>query len=69
MAQTAEKVESLVESDGRMADVLRTVLERAEDGAVSFADVQDEVDSGQWGRVIERGLLVEDGDEYVVRER
>jgi uncharacterized membrane protein (DUF106 family) len=68
MAQTAEKVESLVESDGRMADVLRTVLERAEDGAVSFADVQDEVDSGQWGRVIERGLLVEDGDEYVVRD-
>jgi len=68
MAQTAEKVEALVQSDGRMEDVLRTVLERAEDGAVSFADVKDEVDSGQWGRVIEKGLLVEDGDEYVVRD-
>jgi uncharacterized membrane protein (DUF106 family) len=68
MAQTAEKVEALVQSDGRMEDVLRTVLERAEDGAVSFADVKDEVDSGQWGRVIEKGLLVEDGSEYVVRD-
>ncbi|MFC7227573.1 DUF106 domain-containing protein [Salinirubellus salinus] len=68
MAQTAEKVESLVGSDGRMEEVLRHVLDRAEDGAVSFADVSDEVDSGEWGRVIERGLLVEDGDEYVVRD-
>jgi uncharacterized membrane protein (DUF106 family) len=68
MAQTAEKVESLVDSDERMADVLRTVLERAEGGAVSYADVEDEVDSGQWGRVIERGLLVEDGKEYVIRD-
>jgi uncharacterized membrane protein (DUF106 family) len=68
MAQTAEKVQSLVDSDSRMEGALRTVLERAEDGAVSYADVKDEVDSGQWGRVIERGILVENGDEYIVRD-
>jgi uncharacterized membrane protein (DUF106 family) len=68
MVQTTEKVESLVESDSRMADVLELVLERAENGAVTYGDVRDDVDSGQWGRIIERGLLVESGDEYIVRD-
>jgi uncharacterized membrane protein (DUF106 family) len=68
MVQTTEKVESLVESDSRMADVLKLVLERAENGAVTYGDVREDVDSGQWGRIIERGLLVESGDEYILRD-
>ena len=68
MARTAQKVRALLDADAGMKAVLRTVLDRAEDGAVSYDDVRDDIDSGEWGRVIERGLLVEDGDEYVVRD-
>jgi uncharacterized membrane protein (DUF106 family) len=68
MARTAQKVAELVDEDGRMEDVLALVVERAEDGAVSYGDVKGDVDSGRWGRLIERGLLVEDGDEYVIRD-
>jgi uncharacterized membrane protein (DUF106 family) len=68
MSRTAQKVRALLDADAGMKAVLRTVLDRAEDGAVSYDDVRDDIDSGEWGRVIERGLLVEDGDEYVVRD-
>jgi uncharacterized membrane protein (DUF106 family) len=68
MARTAQKVGELVGDDERMADVIELVLDRAEDGAVSYADVEGDVDSGRWGRLIERGLLVENGEEYVLRD-
>lgn len=68
MVRTAQKVRALLDADGGMKAVLQTVLDRAEDGAVCYDDVRDDIDSGEWGRVIERGLLVEDGDEYVVRD-
>jgi uncharacterized membrane protein (DUF106 family) len=68
MAGTVDRICDLVDDDEQMAGVVQLVLDRAEDGAVSYADVRDDVDSGRWGRLIERGVLVESGDEYVVRD-
>jgi len=68
MARTAEKVESLAREDGELLDALDVVLDVAEsDGTVAWADVSDEMTSGQWGRLIETGLLVDaDGDGFAV---
>jgi len=57
-----------VDDDDQMAGVVQLVLDSAEDGAISYGDVRDDVDSGRWGRLIDRGILVENGDEYVVRD-
>jgi uncharacterized membrane protein (DUF106 family) len=64
MAGTAETVRSLVREDPEMEDAIVTVLARAadNDGQVEWADVNDDLTSGQWGRLIEKGLLV-DGEE------
>ncbi len=42
-----------------MEDILKTIKAAADenDGVVSWDDVDDEVTSGQWGRVIEEGIL------------
>ncbi|SDF08343.1 DUF106 domain-containing protein [Halorientalis regularis] len=68
MPRTAEKVESLAREDGELLDALEAVLDVAEDdGAVEWSDVSDEMTSGQWGRLIEKGLLVDaDGSGFVV---
>ena len=68
MAGTAQRVQDLVDDDEQMAGVVQLVLDRAEDGAVTYGDVRDDVDSGRWGRLIDRGILIETGDEYVVRD-
>jgi uncharacterized membrane protein (DUF106 family) len=68
MAGTADRVQSLVDDDEQMAGVVQLVLDSAEDGAVTYEDVRDEVDSGRWGRLIDRGILVEAGEEYVLRD-
>ena len=57
-----------MDDDDQMAGVVQLVLDRAEDGAVTYGDVRDDVDSGRWGRLIERGILVENGEEYIVRD-
>ena len=57
-----------MDDDDQMAGVVQLVLDRAEDGAVTYGDVRDDVDSGRWGRLIDRGILVENGEEYVVRD-
>jgi uncharacterized membrane protein (DUF106 family) len=63
MARTAKKVESLIAEDAAMADALSAVYEHTDEGAheVQWADVSDDITSGQWGRMIEKGVLV-DGD-------
>ncbi|MFB6083535.1 MAG: DUF106 domain-containing protein [Halorientalis sp.] len=68
MPRTAEKVESLAREDGELLDALEVVLDAAEDeGAVEWSDVSDEMTSGQWGRLIEKGLLVDaDGTGFVL---
>lgn len=59
MVRTAEKVESLVEEDESFADAL-AAIKRAADrngGKVEWSDVESDVTSGQWGRLIEKGVL------------
>ncbi|AEH35568.1 DUF106 domain-containing protein [Halopiger xanaduensis] len=64
MTRTAEKINDLVREDASMEDALEAIRERADEngGEVHWADVSDELTSGQWGRLIEKGVLV-DGDE------
>ncbi|QGA82051.1 DUF106 domain-containing protein [Halomicrobium sp. LC1Hm] len=70
MARTAQKVESLASEGEDMTDALATVLAVAEEqGTVSWADVSDDLTSGQWGRLIEKGLLVDaDGAGFVLSD-
>ncbi len=67
MPRTAEKVSELAEEGEHMTDALAAVLETAEEqGAVTWADVSDDITSGEWGRLIEKGLLVDAGGEGFV---
>ena len=67
MARTASKVQDLVSEDAEMESALEYILERADEGTVSWGDVSDELTSGQWGRLIETGVLVDsDGEGFDV---
>jgi uncharacterized membrane protein (DUF106 family) len=69
MARTAQRVESLIEEDPDMRDALRTVLDRADGGRVTWDEVSDSLTSGQWGRLIERGVLEKtDGEGCIVND-
>jgi len=59
MVRTEKRVRELVSEDSEMRDVLETVLDRADDGEVGWTDVKGEIESGQWGRLIEKEVLVE----------
>ena len=61
MARIEEKVRDLVAEDAGMESVIETVLDRADDGEVKWVDVREDLSSGQWGRLIETGVLI-DGD-------
>ncbi|MFC7154161.1 DUF106 domain-containing protein [Halomarina halobia] len=70
MARVATKVEDLVREDPAMDEALRVVLDRAEGGTVEWADVNDELTSGQWGRLIEKGVLKSaSGDGFAIQDR
>ena len=70
MARAAATVSSLVEGEPELADAISTLLERTEGGeTVEWGDVNDELSSGQWGRLIERGILVDDGDGFELADR
>ncbi|THE64496.1 DUF106 domain-containing protein [Salinadaptatus halalkaliphilus] len=64
MTRTAEKINALVREDGSMVDALEAIRQTADEngGEVQWGDVSDELTSGQWGRLIEKGVLI-DGDE------
>ena len=69
MARTASKVQELVAEDAEMEDALEYLLDRADEGTVSWGDVSDELTSGQWGRLIETGVLVDsDGEGFDVAD-
>jgi uncharacterized membrane protein (DUF106 family) len=59
MARAEQKVNDLLAEDSDMADALSTVLSRADanGGTVEWADVKGDLTSGQWGRLIEKGVL------------
>ncbi|AHG00029.1 HtlB [Halostagnicola larsenii XH-48] len=64
MTRTADKINSLVREDGSMTEALEAIRETADrnGGEIEWSDVRDDLTSGQWGRLIEKGILV-DGDE------
>lgn len=68
MPRTAEKVEDLADDGEHMTDALSAVLDVADEkGTVTWADVSDDITSGEWGRLIEKGLLVDvDGEGFVL---
>ncbi|MFC5972642.1 DUF106 domain-containing protein [Halomarina salina] len=71
MARVAQKVRDLANEDPGMRRALEVVLDRSESngGTVEWADVDDELSSGQWGRLIEKGILKSaDGDGFRVRD-
>ncbi|WP_152041999.1 DUF106 domain-containing protein [Salinigranum salinum] len=60
MARTEQKVRDLVDDDDGMRGAIETVLAHVDDdGEVTWVDVKGDLTSGQWGRLIERGVLVE----------
>jgi len=68
MARTAEKAQSLASESQSMSDALERVLAVADNkGTVQWSDVSDDITSGEWGRLIEQGILVDvDGEGFVV---
>ncbi|WP_115864548.1 DUF106 domain-containing protein [Halorussus litoreus] len=66
MARTADKIESLIAEDEEMSDALAVVYDRTGGGSdeIAWGDVNDELSSGQWGRLIEKDVLRSDGDEF-----
>jgi uncharacterized membrane protein (DUF106 family) len=62
MARIEQTVDNLVTDDAEMRDAVETVLAQTNDETVHWADVRNDVSSGHWGRLIERGVLV-DGEE------
>ena len=71
MPRVAQKVGDLVEEDPGMRNALEVVLDRAEKngGTVEWADVDGDLTSGQWGRLIEKGVLRSaSGDGFEVRD-
>jgi uncharacterized membrane protein (DUF106 family) len=68
MPRTAQKVEDLADEGRGLTSALAEVLDVAEaEGSVTWSDVSDDLSSGQWGRLIESGLLVDaDGDGFVL---
>jgi len=68
MPRTAQKVDELAEEGEAMTDALASVIEVADEkGTVTWGDVSDEISSGEWGRLIEKGVLVDvDGEGFVI---
>jgi uncharacterized membrane protein (DUF106 family) len=64
MARIESKVRDLVDGDAGMRDAVETVLGAADDGRVDWVDVREDITSGHWGRLIEKGVLVDDEDGF-----
>ena len=62
MARTAEKVEELVAEDASMRSALEFLLDH--DDAVTWSEASEELSSGQWGRLIEKGILTDAGEGF-----
>jgi uncharacterized membrane protein (DUF106 family) len=68
MASTADNAASLADESQDLADAMSRVLDVADEkGVVTWTDVSGDISSGQWGRLIEQGILVDaGGDGFVV---
>ena len=69
MPRTVRKVRELVDEDPEMATVIETVLDAAEgEDPLQWGDVNEELSSGQWGRLIETGVLEDAGEGFRVAD-
>ena len=64
MSRIERRVAELVEDDEEMAEAVSTVKRTAEEdgGSVEWGDVSGAITSGQWGRMIEKEIVVDDDD-------
>jgi uncharacterized membrane protein (DUF106 family) len=70
MARAASNVSALVEDEPELAEAISVLLGRTENGeTIEWGDVNDELSSGQWGRLIEQGVLVDAGDGFELADR
>jgi len=71
MTRTAEKVNTLVSEDSSMSQALDTIREEADanGGEIEWADVREDLTSGQWGRLIETGVLVDGETGFEIADR
>jgi len=70
MARAAANVSALVKDEPELAEALSTVLKHTEgEDTVEWGDVNDELSSGQWGRLIEQEILVDDGSGFELADR
>ncbi len=67
MARTAEKVEDLVREEPEFEDVLGDLLDR--EGELRWRDVKDDMTSGQWGRLLQKDILIESEDGFKFADR
>jgi len=70
MARSAQRVRSLVEEDPGLMAALELVFEQTDGGKseVEWGDVRDELSSGQWGRLIETGILADGEEGFVIAD-
>ncbi|AOW79657.1 HTR-like protein [Halodesulfurarchaeum formicicum] len=68
MNRTAEKVADLVRENPEFEAVLSELLDREDE--LRWRDVKDDMTSGQWGRLLQKDILVEgeDGFQFADRE-
>ncbi len=71
MTRTAEKINALVREDSEMDGALQAIREAADEngGEVQWQDVNDDLTSGQWGRLIEKGVLVDGTEGFEIADR
>lgn len=66
MGHAADRAKSLMQEDEGFSKAIAIIRDRTEEGdEVEWADVKDDLTSGQWGRLIQEGVL-EAGDEGFV---
>ena len=60
------EVAPLIQSEPELKEALVTVLECSNGGdeELTWSDVRDELTSGQWGRLIQKGVLVDGADGF-----
>ena len=69
MSKVERRVRSLVGDDGEMRDAIEVVLDNAADGEVQWVDVRDQITSGQWGRLIEKEILIDGETGFALADR
>ena len=67
MARIGEKVTDLVRENPEFEEVLQDLLDREDE--LRWRDVKDDMTSGQWGRLLQKDILVESADGFQFADR